>query len=259
MIDYEDEDEDDTRDDYSSKVDGSSTWMTSYADIVTLLLCFFILFFNIDNSEQDEMDEIVISLQKAFKISKATQKVGATAAFKKRAGDLRIDGKKGSRVEERRTKLTEIQKQKSLTEILRSFVTKKNLVVKAQGKYVLIDFKQGHFFQMGSYELTDIGKKNIDLVYSSLKSVKDRIFLEIQGHTDPTPVAKRRRKFSSNLELSALRAMSAYVYLTGKSMNSRVMSISGFGHHKSLSDGVDLPRQKKLGLDRRVSFRMEMK
>jgi len=79
--------------------------------------------------------------------------------------------------------------------------------------------------------------------------------IEVQGHTDDTPV--KTPQFQNNFELAAARALAAMRAMTGMGMSEQRMTMSSFGqfsprvpNHRE--DGTPLPVNQSL--NRRVSI-----
>jgi chemotaxis protein MotB len=67
-------------------------------------------------------------------------------------------------------------------------------------------------FRLGEADLTDPGKAVLEQVGLALNNYPDQQ-IWVQGHTDDVPIAPTNRKFSSNWELSAARALNVVHYL----------------------------------------------
>lgn len=85
-------------------------------------------------------------------------------------------------------------------------------------------------FKSGEFGLRDKGKKALAQVASALDDLEDRRIL-VAGHTDDVPVRKKAKNYSSNLELSAKRAMSAVEVLSKNGVPESDLGALGFGPH----------------------------
>jgi chemotaxis protein MotB len=84
-------------------------------------------------------------------------------------------------------------------------------------------------FQSGSAKLSTSGKRALDKVARAFRG-KD-VLVQIDGHTDSTPIAKPSTKklHGDNMGLSAHRALAVFRYLASRGISERNMYIRGFG------------------------------
>lgn len=199
-----------------------TSWMLSYADIVTVLLCFFIIFYSLEKNIEKR----------------------ATNAIKGYATDQGILSKHTApEVDTGYRYAIEALKELRGVEIVQS------------SSFVDIYFKEVVFFKPGSYTVSVEGKSLIDSIVSRLRQVDTKYRLEIQGHADKTPVTKsNKRWWKSNMELSVLRALKVYTYLIGKNMPKKHLSVAGYGHHKRLKPNID----QAIPENRRISLRLQL-
>jgi len=83
-------------------------------------------------------------------------------------------------------------------------------------------------FQLGSDDLTTAGKAGLDKIAKTFKG-RD-VLIQIDGHTDSTPIAKAatKREHGDNMGLSAHRAITVFRYLASKGIAERRMYIRSF-------------------------------
>jgi len=203
-----------------NRTEQSSAWLTSYADITTLLLCFFILFFNLDSVSDFQV--IADSFQGEVSESKVSTGSGDIPA---------ID-------------------QQSVIDALKSL---NNVVINKEQQQLHIDFENNHFFASGSYHLNKAGKQHVKDVLSALSTVADKVALTIRGHTDDRHVRQDRRRFKSNIELSALRAVTVFKMFREAGYSSQQLSIQGV-EPEAMNASTDNNLQH-----RRVSFVVRMR
>lgn len=90
-------------------------------------------------------------------------------------------------------------------------------------------------FDSGSADVKKDGKKVLDRVAEILKKVADKQ-IKIEGHTDNVPVGpKVAKKFASNWELSAARAINVVKYLQGQGVDPNLTSATGYGEFKPIA------------------------
>lgn len=244
--------------------EGSHQWLISYADVITLLLCFFVLFFNIrpeetvqpDGSSARDIDLVVESIQSTFgngrSTSAATNVSAATTSLAAKATDASAVAGDGTGVG-----ASTLAQRRAIIDDAGSELKKlANVTLKSKLDRIAIDFATGDFFESGSFELTPLGSQSVQSVATTLMPFLDRVRVEIQGHTDDAVVSPRPgRHFKTNMELSALRALSVYREMAALGYPASMLSISGFGDQRA--HGTTVTKEHDLGADRRVSFSVE--
>lgn len=100
------------------------------------------------------------------------------------------------------------------------------------------------FFDPGQATLKQSAKASLDKVASALKHKYSASALEVEGHTDSTPI--RVSKWKDNMELSEARAAAVKEYLVSRGVADSRISTKGFGPNK--------PRSSDLSKNRRVEI-----
>jgi chemotaxis protein MotB len=101
-------------------------------------------------------------------------------------------------------------------------------------------------FDSGSADIKKEGKKVIDRVAEILKKVSDKQ-IRIEGHTDNKPIGVRiMKKFATNWELSAARAINVVRHLQEKGgIDAKFLSAAGYADTKPIaSNDTDEGRAK---------------
>jgi len=153
----------------------TNAWLATYGDMITLLMCFFVIFFSIS--------EVNIALFEGLK-----------NGFE-------------SDITNKETKSPISLLAKQLDSIYDNPVDD-NLDVEVDliNRGINIKLASNDLFRSGDAQLSRSGRKTVDDISNSLLSIVERYNLtcDIEGHTDDTPI--RSYKFPSNWELSASRA-----------------------------------------------------
>ena len=203
------------------KMEGAS-WALSYGDMVTALLCFFIIFYAVEKS---------VAKKEANAIKGYAQAEGILQEHK--SSQLDTDYKYAV---------------ESLEKI-------PGIEVMKTSSFVDIFFKRTVFFDKGDVELTTEGKNLLDEVVSKLSKIEGKYILEIQGHSDSTPVKKmRNRWWQSNIELSVLRALTVHSYLAKNYIEQSHLVVSGHSNLKKFSNDPE----DKQDINRRISLRLQL-
>jgi chemotaxis protein MotB len=213
--------------------EGEGPWLMSFADLVTILMCFFILFFSAEKSTGVKNG----SEEKKGKEEKVAKVVSSAAAA-------------DSQVVEAAT-----QVQKDLSQLASE--SKINFSVATPETNVLeVTFRNSRFFDPGSPDPTAAGSLAIEAVAKRFKQLGSSVNIVVEGHTDSDPI--RTKRFPSNWELSAARASSVVRIMLANRIDPRIIHAVGFAQFRPVareynSNGYPIHANK--ALNRRVVLR----
>jgi len=106
-------------------------------------------------------------------------------------------------------------------------------------------------FGSGKHQLTAKGKAALDNIAGQILAKK--YYVVIDGHTDSDPITKSRKFYSTNLHLSAMRAIAVSDYLISRGVPQKnVFVVRGFGANKPRADNNSKSGKAK---NRRVEIR----
>ncbi len=190
------------------EADSEGSWAISYGDMVTLLLCFFILFFTVD-PERTKSEALQQAMMNVFIDSDRTP----AAENNRKAQNL----PKGE--------VTELQ-----ADINDAWGGK----VHKMGSQLVIEFPGVSFFKSGETKLTAQGQASLEKFSRLFVPFAGTNVVSIQAFTDMKPVLQKPgRKFSDNLELSALRSVSTMRVLQYAGIPLTRMRVAGFGEMRT--------------------------
>jgi chemotaxis protein MotB len=215
------------------EVDVEGSWAVSYGDMVTLLLCFFILFFSVkpDAKDNKRMQSAVFNLLlNTSKLQNTENLNNGNSENKDRnvASDLSYGKENESGIPK---------------EVLLRF----NGVPHKVGEQILIEFPGVSFFDSGSIHLTQQGVEEI-LRFSKIFSPYISHFdVGVRAFTDSKPVrADKNLPYKNNLELSALRSVSTMRILAKSGVPVDNIKLGGFGELRLTAKQLDLiPIEKR--------------
>ncbi len=189
------------------EVDSEGSWAISYADMVTLLLGFFILFFTVDTDQQRAE-----SLMESLKMTLNSMDVRAPSSV--------TEGGHGGAIGAAPLPVPEVDLNIEGVDL--------NLV--DFNEKLIVDFVGISFFPSGEIRLTREGEKALSAFTKKYMPYAGQYILQVQAFTDHRPVVPdSRRKFSDNLELSALRSVAAMRILQNSGVPLHRMRLSGLG------------------------------
>lgn len=119
-----------------------------------------------------------------------------------------------------------------------------NVVAQKVGESVVVSFGAVSFFDSGNTEINQTSIAVLEKFVDKYLPYSGKYILSIKGFTDKKPVTKKTHSYQDNLELSALRSISAMRFLRTKGIPLRRMEIAGLGELKAI-DSI-LPNRENL-------------
>lgn len=186
--------------------EGLPPWMATFADMVTLLLCFFVLLLSFAEQSEEKFRDALGSLKGAFGVREIRAVSEDMAQFNTTSTVTKEMTAKISHDE--RLILGVVMRIKSLLEDV-DMDLKEGAGVMADRDGVLFSANSAALFFPGTSDLKPEASEILDLAIKVLKDYKLNIV--VRGHTDDVPISTR--KYPSNWELSASRAAVALDYI----------------------------------------------
>ena len=210
--------------------EGSPAWMATFADMMSLLLTFFILMYAIASQNTARVLHEVLGIEE------------------KSLGVIDL--------------IDEITIQKSLQELtglnnpnilddMDDIAEDSAMAVDTNQAKVVVRVPGANLFKPGQADLQLSGRPVLDEVIAVIRRYPD-YKIHIQGHTDDDPISTE--KFPTNWELSAARATAVLRYFFDKGVEPEKMTATGYADTFPLaSNDTDQGRT----LNRRVEFVLE--
>lgn len=211
-------------------------WLMTYADMITLLLVFFILMLAMSTMDLPRFEEALKSIKKA--INKQTQ-----------PHQRQTPSKVMSQV-------VGIRQRNLINEINRALDgTPEGVAISAQfdKNKILLTVQDNAVFAPGQAKLLKGGEKVLDGVAKVLRTFPE-YNINIRGHTDSQPI--RSSQFPSNWELSAIRATACLRYLITRGIKPYKMTATGLSDIDPVAPN---DTKENMALNRRVEFVLEKK
>ena len=210
------------------KENNGSGWIVTFADLMSLLLTFFILLLSFSNMDLEKYEKMAVAMSSSFGASALSgdNKLGGSVIFaenpvipppaKKQSElekefedfdepdiklleDPKEEPVKATHIDPNIDKLTE-----NLVSALESEILSNSLSVSYDADKVVVRFSEASTFTSGSEELKADMLPIIEKIENVLAKCQGDII--VSGYTDNLPVNSRR--FRSNWDLSAARAVS---------------------------------------------------
>lgn len=245
-------------------------WIYTFADLMTLLLVFFVLLFSLSSVEVERFEKAMRSLNEAFQgedgansvidlpheapikteVPEEIEEILPATELSDKEGEkpneneadaqkLAIESE-WNRVSEDLNKQLQSELSKAIVEV--SEPKDGKVVVKVQGDLL---------FSPGSAEFNTAMMTTLDSVVLMLKK-NPQLRLRIHGHTDNIPIETTR--FPSNWDLSAIRATNVLRYMVRGGLEVNRVSATGYGDSVPIADNSTLQGRSE---NRRLEFVLE--
>lgn len=233
---------------------GAPAWQSTFADLMNLLLCFFVMLFSMSTVDAQKFELIAASFNQTFSIFTA----GATAigdgilisngvsqlneldsymysTGKGKEGENKPDGLEDATETVEKEGLKESEE---LAERIEEALEEKNLGkeidIEFTSQYVQLTLNGAILFDSGK---VDVKEEALPLM-NQLGIILQRFAtgtIEIEGHTDNVPMSGS--KYSNNDELSSGRALSVFYYLEqNTTLDMSRVKHSGRGEYVPIAD-----------------------
>jgi len=190
-------------------------WLLTYADLITLLLAFFVVMYSMSQVDAKKFGKISEALHGILK--------GGESVLRNEDPELQSKGHGLLKLGDLRMINLKIQEKfKSIgrEEEVQTEVTERGLVV---------HIMESALFREGSPELQSRSMEVLDLVYQQIADRPNHI--RIEGHTDDRPI--NTPMYPSNWELSAARATSVVrYYIENYGIDPGKISALGYGAYR---------------------------
>lgn len=168
-------------------------WIFTYGDLVTLLLCFFILLFSMCRTDVEKSKQISDSLK--------GMPPGSPFIFNGQSSNLDKASKELDQLE-----------------------VPDDVSINASKAGVEVTFSKTVAFEQGSISISEKAKKTLIKMLPIIGQLQN--FIEISGHTDESDA---NQKYPSNWELSVARASVIAAFLESRRIPADRIQVAGYG------------------------------
>jgi len=211
---------------------GAPEWMTTYGDMVTLLMAFFVMLFAFSNIDAQKFEQVMQSFQGSAGILSG----GVTL----NQNDLIFEALPESNITE--TVQTVEENLEVLKETIQEYIELKELESEVSVEFdtrgLIIRFKDNALFDSGSANLKSSSEEILRFIGELLKNEEfmDRS-VRVEGHTDNIPISTAR--FPSNWELSTTRSTNVIKFFINQAkITPERLSASGYGEYYPIADNT---------------------
>lgn len=228
---------------------GAPAYMNTYGDMMTLLLCFFVLLFATSSLDEAKFKAFIDSYS------------GTTGLLEGGEVILAEEGMLGNGIKQQPSNVTQkISKGQELKEIeynVQKFINDKQLEdvieVEKKGDAIVITFEDALLFDTGKADLMPAAIPILSKLGNELQQyILNGYQLKCEGHTDNVPI--KTIQFPSNWELSSARAIAvAKFFVNELEFPPALVSAEGYGEYNPIADNSSPEGRMK---NRRVELRL---
>jgi chemotaxis protein MotB len=211
--------------------EGGARWLTTFNDLITLLMVFFVLLFTLASTDAGKLKQFQFSVMKGLGVLEKGEgaPVGVIESF----------GDKGSTIGAIKGKMIPGggESIEDYIEALKSF---EGTEIRLRGKDQVMSLDGTALFESGSADISPGAFPVLNELLKIIEAHSCRV--RVEGHTDNVPIFTER--FDSNWELSTARAVSIVKYFIEKgNIAPERLSAVGYGELRPLGPN-DTPERR---------------
>ena len=232
---------------------GSPAWMNTFADLMNLLLCFFVLLFSMSTVDAEKFEKVIASLRSSFSVlPSGGASIGDGEMVSSGVSQLEMfdvyynqiaNAQSEQQTEEtqEQTDVVEAYEEQALSESEQMAQQIEEAVVRYgiqdlvevdfNAEYVMLNMNGALLFDSAKAELRQEAYPLVDKLGEIISGYGQNI-IEVEGHTDNVPI--HSAKYADNNVLSMFRALTVADYL-------RQITAVDPGHIKSSGRGEYVP------------------
>ena len=234
---------------------GSPAWMNTFADLMNLLLCFFVMLFSMSRVNEEKFEKVIASFQSTFSILPGGgASIGEGELISSGISQLenfdsyynqQLSSQSDGQTEEEKD-ITEAYEQQELEEsedmaqqlenALSQYGIQDDVEVDFNAEYVTLNMNGALLFDSASAELRDEAYPLVNKLGKILVTYDNNI-IEVEGHTDNVPI--HSSKYEDNNVLSMYRALAVANYLRDTTtLDPAYIKSSGRGEYVPIADNA---------------------
>lgn len=249
---------------------GSPAWMSTFSDLMNLLLCFFVLLFSMSTVDAEKFEKVIASLQSSFSVlPSGGSSIGEGSMVSAGISQLpeldayfsnataEVDGEENTKLDEEATsteaaantsteEAAELYEKQELAEseqmaeniesMAQQYGIQDQVEVDFNAQYVMLTLNGALLFDSGKAEIRNDAYPLVDKIGAILQTYNQNI-IEIEGHTDNVPI--HSSKYPNNNVLSMYRALTVADYIRNiTNLDSKYIKSSGRGEYVPIADNA---------------------
>lgn len=236
---------------------GAPAWQSTFADLMNLLLCFFVLLFSMSTVDAQKFELIAASFSQTFSIfnsggsslteglliNNGVSQLSQLDQYMSTMGQAAVSEEQADVDESFENKVSDVMEQmleenEELAEKVNEAIAEQDLMgdvdIDFTSQYVELTLNGALLFDSGSSELKTDAVDLMSKIGVILEKYAEST-IEVEGHTDNVPIHTAR--YANNNELSDARALSVFDYLVSNtSLDPAMIKHSGRGEYVPVAD-----------------------
>ncbi len=242
---------------------GTANWMNTFADLMNLLLCFFVLLFCMSSVDADKFEALVQSLQHSFSIlPQGGSSIGDGQMVAAGVNQLQLldqfykEATNSSSEEEGEDNEAEednpeqalkqemaeagLKESEEMAEQIEKMLEEQRIAdqveLDSNAQFVRLTLNGALLFDSGQSKIREDALPLVDKLSLILENYNSSL-IDIEGHTDNVPISNER--YENNDVLSAYRAFSVKDYVLGKTtLEAGKINATGCGEYNPVADNA---------------------
>ena len=234
-------------DSFITEEETNSGWIVTFADMMTLLLVFFVLLYSLSSFETEKYKSAVEKIK--TNIETESNLIGLLELLEiPESMDTQITIEDLTGLRSREDTLV-----RDINRFAATGKAEDNITTTILDGKIIVRIRGEALFPSGSARLEDNAMRILDEITKVLFDYPD-YKINIKGHTDDIPISTER--FPSNWELSAIRATNVLKHLIKRGIQPQRLTATGYGKIMPLVPNISKENRAK---NRRVEFVLEKK
>ena len=234
--------------------DARKGWILNYSDVMTLLLCFFIILFSIENASVEQIQIIFSSFRDSLGFFPSGDKLSQEKENKMKLRTNFIPE------EDESTTLKNIYL--NINSLLQSDKGNLKIKITSTEKGIVVSFIDAKFFNQGSSKLQTPLKEMLVKLSALFKDLEH--FVRVEGHASLLEAELLARNalnsnsrddvYDDTWELSSDRAIQVAQYLSKLGVNPYILQTVGFGHYRPLESELNANSPESAAYNQRIDI-----
>ncbi len=245
---------------------GEASWLNTFADLMNLLLCFFVLLFAMSTVDADKWDQLINSMQNSFSIlSSGGSTVGegmliasgisqlelldeyfkentnsSEAEEQEPMDEMESTQPESEPVEDLKEELEEagLKESEEMAQQIEQELTKQQITeqveIDVDAQFVKLTLNGALLFDSAQSQIREDALPLVDKLSMILEQYSDNL-IYIEGHTDNVPISNA--KYENNDLLSAYRAFAVKDYIIEvTALDAGRIRATGCGEYNPIAD-----------------------
>ncbi|HBW36490.1 flagellar motor protein MotB [Desulfosporosinus sp. BICA1-9] len=245
---------------HEAEKENGERWLLTYADLITLLMIFFVVLYSMSKVDAERFQAVAESLNKALgggtpaKIELATSPVGPSLIQTGTPSPRTTHTNSNTNEETKNTTQENTDAENMSIEAIKAKLDKfaadnqiqSKLVSSLEERGLVVSIQETLLFESGSASINDRARDILEKISTVLAPTPNQI--RVEGHTDNLPI--RTPQFPSNWELSVIRATNVVQILLNDQIIPSRLSATGYGEYRPISpNDTDTGRSKNRRID----------